>query len=432
MPVAGSPPPPGKYSAVGLAAVADAAAQTRFAVSLASQRCYAERHGYEYHVINPRDHPSCTQRDFFFKKHCSVARFLERQREDYLLFVLDGDNPAVVLDRNLDTWLAEAQATDVVLYERWMNNEIMAGNYIVRSSPWGIAFCDGWASYDQIDQPSGFHSSDNGAIHLHVLRSLRISHWGHCAHLWEELTSSVMDLDPYYGFVACTRLLMGPPRRWKVEGEHRLTILPRGHAWSIDGVVVGSKTASVGAVTHHGQKTAQNYLQYFTPAFVRGPEHSCSVMLRGDISTDAATYMRILAHSLEERVEGGFQSWTRQAPPPWDFAYRECMRTLSCRPVDDGAELRMSLPRPGQRALPFQRVPRDAKFVKCAKEHDRCACNGLVRFGLQTPSYFGSQGQSKLTVALRVQGSVTCNNQAFGGHDPAPGDAKLCFCASDA
>lgn len=42
-------------------------------------------------------------------------------------FVFDGDNPVVWLERSLDHWLQEVSATDVVLYERWMNNEIMAG-----------------------------------------------------------------------------------------------------------------------------------------------------------------------------------------------------------------------------------------------------------------------------------------------------------------
>mmetsp|Transcript_22463 Transcript_22463/g.70014 ORF Transcript_22463/g.70014 Transcript_22463/m.70014 type:complete len:403 (+) Transcript_22463:192-1400(+) len=400
-------------------------AQAKFAVSLASQRCFAERHGYEYHVIDPSHYPTCRQADFFFRKHCSVARFLEGRPADYLLFVLDGDNPAVVLDRGLEHWLEEARATDVVLYERWMNNELMAGNYAVRNSAWGIAFCDGWAAYDRVDQPRGYHSSDNGAIHLHVLRSLRISNWGHCAHLWDRLTASVMDLDPYYAFVNCARLLMGAPRRWKLEGQYRLTILPRGHAWSIDGVVANSKTAPVGAVTHHGQKTEQNYLQYFRPAFVQGGRggRSCDGMLRDDIAVDAGTYTGWLAHSLDERVAGSLQAWTRQAHPPWDLAYTECMRTLSCRPLDDDAELPVMLPRPPQRSLPFLRVPPAADFQRCAKEHENCACSGLVRFGLLE--------EKRLSAPVRLQGTLRCNAQSFANHDPSPGDGKFCYCAAN-
>eukprot|EP00931_Biecheleriopsis_adriatica_P082963 TRINITY_DN56465_c0_g1_i1.p1 TRINITY_DN56465_c0_g1~~TRINITY_DN56465_c0_g1_i1.p1 ORF type:complete len:205 (+),score=31.20 TRINITY_DN56465_c0_g1_i1:40-654(+) len=70
-----SPPPPGTYSAVGIASVADPAHQKRFAVAIASQRCYAQKHGYDYNVLDPADYPACSFRDFFFRKHCAVAAF---------------------------------------------------------------------------------------------------------------------------------------------------------------------------------------------------------------------------------------------------------------------------------------------------------------------------------------------------------------------
>ena len=45
--------------------------------------------------------------------------------------MFDGDNPVVWLERSLDHWLKEVSATDVVLYERWMNNEIMVGGSVL-------------------------------------------------------------------------------------------------------------------------------------------------------------------------------------------------------------------------------------------------------------------------------------------------------------
>ena len=78
----------------------------------------------------------------------TAATVTSRSPQDHQAsrFVFDGDNPVVWLDRGpgleracewrkrerpegLDHWLKEVAATDVVLYERWMNNEIM-----VRSS----------------------------------------------------------------------------------------------------------------------------------------------------------------------------------------------------------------------------------------------------------------------------------------------------------
>ncbi|CAE8601441.1 unnamed protein product [Polarella glacialis] len=417
---------PGSYSAVGIAAVADPNYQKRFAVSIASQKCYAERHGYEHAVIDPANYPSCKHfNDFFFRKHCSVARFLESRPPDYILFVMDGDNPVVVLDRSLDHWLEEAKATDVILYERWMNNEIMAGNYAVRNSAWGIAFCDGWASYNYELPKAGYYSSDNGAIHLHLLRALQLSKWEPCSTLWHHLGSDRAEgLDEYFSFVTCSRLLMGAPRRWKVKGKYRVTILPRGHSWSIDGGNVDSKTSSVGPISHHGQKTEQNYLQYFTEEFVKSADASCANMMKEGFQVDPATLGGIMSRSLDARLDGGFLSWTRQFPPPWDWVYKGCMKSLSCRPLEDEESLVPTMLRPPQAKLPWMRVPNNAKFKECAKDHETCACVGLAKFG-----HLASKRFSVVVRVERNPGKIACGMSAFGEDDPASGESKRCYCA---
>jgi len=57
-------------------------------------------------------------------------------------------------------------------YERGFFPEIMAGCLIVRNSPLGVAFVSQWLAYNA-PKPAGFSSSDNGALHLAVLRLLR-------------------------------------------------------------------------------------------------------------------------------------------------------------------------------------------------------------------------------------------------------------------
>eukprot|EP00439_Symbiodinium_sp_Y106_P045967 s3564_g5.t2 len=230
-----------------------------FAQSVVEVRVRASTQSY---VAACEEYPACDKfRDFFFRKHCSVARFLETTAGDHILFVFDGDNPVVWLDRGLDHWLKEVAATDVVLYERWMNNEIMAGNYAVRNSDFGIRFLDDWASFEEELPRSGYHSSDNGAIHLHLLRVLGLKNEKPCKYQWDHLGSDRDHMDEYYGFVTCARLVMGAPRRWKIAGTPRVTILPRGHAWAIDGGDADSHVSSVGAISHHGQKTEANYRQ---------------------------------------------------------------------------------------------------------------------------------------------------------------------------
>ena len=106
-----------------------------------------------------------------------------------------------------------------------------AGNYAVRNSRFGIDFLDGWAAYEEELPKGGHHSSDNGAIHLHVLRTLGLRNEKPCTLHWSHLGSDRHYMDEYYAFVACCRLVMGAPRRWKVQGVQRLTILPLGHRW---------------------------------------------------------------------------------------------------------------------------------------------------------------------------------------------------------
>ena len=75
--------------------------------------------------------------------------------------------------------------------------------------------------------PSGFSSSDNGAIHLHLLHELGIVGHKRCGKLYHNLNANVMNLGPYFQFVACTRALMGPARRCKIfaNEEHYILIL---------------------------------------------------------------------------------------------------------------------------------------------------------------------------------------------------------------
>lgn len=334
-----------------------------------------------------------------------MARFLETTSGDYILFVFDGDNPVVWLDRGLDHWLKEVAATDVVLYERWMNNEIMAGNYAVRNSDFGIRFLDDWASFEEELPRSGYHSSDNGAIHLHLLRVLGLKNEKPCKYQWDHLGSDRDHMDEYYGFVTCARLVMGAPRRWKIAGTPRVTILPRGHAWAIDGGDADSHVSSVGAISHHGQKTEANYRQYFQDSFVDNGGSDCDAMVRKGFYVDPRQYGESLLSKLKARTDGAMLDWTRQHVPPWDFAYLGCMATLSCRPLDDGEALPVSIPRPIQSSIPFKKVPKDAKFEVCAGEWETCKCVGFVYFGTKTrrsPVVEVQAGEGKIDCRSRV------------------------------
>jgi len=159
-------------------------AGAKYAPSTASLRAYADRHGYGFHDLNPRNYTSCKRRQFFFAKHCAVAEFLRARPPGFAAVVLDGDTYAVAPAIPLDKWLADG--ADVVLYEREWTFECrrrgnrlgarraprrdMAGIYIVRHTTHGLAFLRHWFRYeDDFRRVKGYSGWDQGVIHLAVL-----------------------------------------------------------------------------------------------------------------------------------------------------------------------------------------------------------------------------------------------------------------------
>ena len=68
-----------------------------------------------------------------------------------------------------------------------------------------------WADLD-FDKPIGFHSSDNGAIHVALLKWFKGLHEPkvrECIAFYYELKDNSMNLDPYWEFVYCARRALG-------------------------------------------------------------------------------------------------------------------------------------------------------------------------------------------------------------------------------
>ena len=80
---------------------------------------YATRHGYIWHIIGTES-PNCTKqhRDFFFRKHCMVAEWMETNlMENDVLFVCDSDVVPYRANLSLDSWTIYEE--DVIMYERY-------------------------------------------------------------------------------------------------------------------------------------------------------------------------------------------------------------------------------------------------------------------------------------------------------------------------
>jgi hypothetical protein len=274
--------------------------------------------------------------DFFFRKHCTVRHFLNRQPYRSTIVVFDADVVGGVSNMSLAPWI-DAQDFDLAFYERSWNFEIMAGNYIVRNTKFAHDFLQLWANYEYL-KPSGFHSSDNGAIHLAVLDALAIRRRHVCYDLYRNLKAEVTNLAPYFEFVSCTRKLLGPvgthhvlsPKTAGAE-QHvmaNITIFPRFFGFAVDPYTSGLHQARTLHPFHHGVKDAKDLLRLYGPLG--------SVNGTGTCVNFAQALSRSEVASLVKTAENSFfssSSGDSACVPRWRHLNSSCIDDLWCPPI---------------------------------------------------------------------------------------------------
>lgn len=185
-----------------------------------------------------------------------VAQFLAERPTETVAVVLDADVAVLVLERGLEQWISHP--ADLQFYERAAGKEIAAGNYMARNTPFARDFLMQWAKFST-RQPRGYSSSDNGAIHVHIIETLQLQDAPRCALLYKNLADhmnvALKINGSFWNFVQCTKDVLGPPRAWKVHSGGSLTIWPRNHFWVMDGLYSNYRANDdLGPVMHHGIK----------------------------------------------------------------------------------------------------------------------------------------------------------------------------------
>eukprot|EP00392_Amoebophrya_sp_AT5.2_P013939 g14072.t1 len=170
-------------------------------------------------------------------------------KENDVVVAVDADVAARGLRPSLAYYLEKLiQGADLMFFERiwgWeRHNEIMAGSYMVRNTNKSRRFLYQWADVE-LRKPPGFHSADNGAIHLHLMEASGLAfseqvpltpegvdvveaNYGkrmvasprgtskaalplsgrQCAESFFLLTAQVENLHPYFEFVGCARTIL--------------------------------------------------------------------------------------------------------------------------------------------------------------------------------------------------------------------------------
>jgi len=230
-----------KNRMVGLIIITTQAFRHLYAPQLKTIECYAQEHDYDYFVLQGSDFGACdgSYEEFFFNKHCLIAEFLRQQKPDYVAVVLDADVVAGVLNRGLEQWLAAD--FDLQFYTR-MGTEVAAGNYIARNRPWTIDFLKRWSNF-YFEQPKGYSSADNGAIHIAILEALHVGGHEECRKSYANLVSLLSAGPEYWKFVGCFRAKFEAAHQGdhrsnysvkSADGKGSIALLPEEGNWVVD------------------------------------------------------------------------------------------------------------------------------------------------------------------------------------------------------
>ncbi|KAI6226526.1 hypothetical protein M3Y99_01283200 [Aphelenchoides fujianensis] len=231
-----------------------------YALALSTVRCYALLFGYpliEVELEHEREHrAACAGEDFMFRRHCVITRLMvERPAVEWFVF-LDADMSVVNPDRLLEEFVDERAD---LFYDRLFNNEIAAGSYVARNSPFARAFLRRWAAYESPATAGSRMWRDNGVISEVFLDFF----CGDCAPDWrrrcEELRQTMSTYDELVRYESCARALLGDAE-WRRSPNGTLRQLSGGRGyWVRDGWLTGSNK-------RNGEWTSPFVAEFFPPA----------------------------------------------------------------------------------------------------------------------------------------------------------------------
>ena len=107
--------------------------------------------------------------------------------------------------------MCEKEETQCLLYLIQIFAPYFTGGYGVKNNKNSRKFLKAWADLE-FDQPKGFSSADNGAIHVALMKwfkGINDTKSNECIADYKSLEADVLNLNPYYNFLNCTRGALG-------------------------------------------------------------------------------------------------------------------------------------------------------------------------------------------------------------------------------
>jgi len=211
---------------IALLVVADQEALDEYQEALTRLRCYAKRHGYEAVFVTSRAHWQCNVCiKFYCRKLCTLGQFMRARPHLEWVLVLDTDVAVVNFEKSLENAVLASpsvtSATNIILQARH-TDEWCACSFMLRQGEWARRFVAEWIDYLDVFTPmrhglinlrdageaSWFGNEDNGALHIHLLRTL-IPEQREVIERCQDLRIHATTMTSYKKYVACARDAIG-------------------------------------------------------------------------------------------------------------------------------------------------------------------------------------------------------------------------------
>uniref|UniRef100_A0A0N5B4K1 Glycosyltransferase family 8 protein n=1 Tax=Strongyloides papillosus TaxID=174720 RepID=A0A0N5B4K1_STREA len=128
------------------------ASEHNYEQAIETVKCYSWHYNYTFAILSLEKVSefiyNCVYFDFFFLRHCIVANYAQKYKNQikYIVFI-DGDVGVVNPVHKLENYLPKDQK-DILFYDRIFNSEIAAGSYIIRNTLLARSFLKFFADYE--------------------------------------------------------------------------------------------------------------------------------------------------------------------------------------------------------------------------------------------------------------------------------------------
>ncbi|CAJ0587403.1 unnamed protein product, partial [Mesorhabditis spiculigera] len=213
-------------------------------------KCYAESRGIPYFLVDKTSEHlhGCPMAELMYGRHCLLANLMAATGHQWFI-MFDADMGIINPRQSIDRWIPADEDTFLVLTNRVMNSEIMAGSYIVRNDERGRDFLNSWAAGEKAY--SGLKGRDNAAIHSVLIRKYLSDHEAELqrCEIWWRNASAYCRL---FLYEACARDLLD---RHGIPG---IQFLPKTYSYVRDGWLTYGRFSDDDFVFHNWKNSLRN------------------------------------------------------------------------------------------------------------------------------------------------------------------------------